>query len=228
MPLIAPPNAINNSPTCVPKPIAWGTRSPSRAVWTRVSPCTMRSRSTAAWRPGRATRNGSAARPRSRLPTQLRASIMRQSWSAIGTVLADNPRLTVRLVPGGALPRRVVVDSTLRLPLDCHPSADRRRDATLVATTSRAPAERVWVPWGVACRGAGHSAGPPGPSHRPPGAACSNACRSESCARGGWRRHHHLHASTAPRATRLVVCISPRVIGAGIEAVGDLGVARLA
>lgn len=36
----------------------------------------------------------------------------------IGTVFSDNPRLTVRHVPG-TNPRPVVVDSRLRLPLDC-------------------------------------------------------------------------------------------------------------
>jgi riboflavin-specific deaminase-like protein len=37
----------------------------------------------------------------------------------IGTVLSDNPRLNVRLVHGNN-PRPVVVDSRLRLPLDCN------------------------------------------------------------------------------------------------------------
>jgi riboflavin-specific deaminase-like protein len=36
----------------------------------------------------------------------------------IGTVLSDNPRLNVRLVDGKS-PRPIVVDSRLRLPLDC-------------------------------------------------------------------------------------------------------------
>ena len=42
-----------------------------------------------------------------------------------GTVLADNPLLTVRMVPG-ASPIRVILDSTLRLPSDAHVLRCRR------------------------------------------------------------------------------------------------------
>jgi len=58
----------------------------------------------------------------------------------VGTVLQDNPQLTTRLPDRqGVNPLRVVVDSTLRLPLQAQVTdvaADRR---TLVATTARAP-----------------------------------------------------------------------------------------
>src|SRR5690349_15627683 len=60
----------------------------------------------------------------------------------VGTVLKDNPRLTVRHIAGRD-PLRVVVDSTLRTPLDAavlHGGAAR---GTLLAATKRAPAERV-------------------------------------------------------------------------------------
>src|SRR5438270_10573757 len=50
----------------------------------------------------------------------------------VGTVVADNPRLTVRLV-NGASPLRVVADSTLRLPLTANVLTDGAAP-TLVAT----------------------------------------------------------------------------------------------
>jgi len=49
----------------------------------------------------------------------------------IGTVFSDNPRLTVRHVPG-TNPRPVVVDSHLRLPLDCKLIKDVGRSPLVV------------------------------------------------------------------------------------------------
>src|SRR5438046_455574 len=58
----------------------------------------------------------------------------------IGTVLADDPQLTVRLAPG-ASPVRVIVDSQLRIPLDAKVLTKGAR--TIVATTSLASEERT-------------------------------------------------------------------------------------
>lgn len=60
----------------------------------------------------------------------------------IGTVLADNPQLTVRL-SGGVSPRRVVVDSRLRIPLQSHLLTDKMVKKTIIATTSKAPKSKI-------------------------------------------------------------------------------------
>ncbi len=54
----------------------------------------------------------------------------------IGTVLSDNPRLTVRLVQG-ASPQPVVVDSRLRFPRDAHLLDNEQ--TPWIATTTTAP-----------------------------------------------------------------------------------------
>lgn len=59
--------------------------------------------------------------------------------TGIGTVLADNPRLDVRL-PGMMRPQlaRVVCDRHLRLPLECHIVRSAQQQPTWVITTAEA------------------------------------------------------------------------------------------
>ena len=74
---------------------------------------------------------------------------LRQAMDAvmvgIGTVLKDDPLLTVRL-PGGEKPRqplRVIVDSRLRIPLHSQLVRTAGQYPTLVATTQAAPLSRM-------------------------------------------------------------------------------------
>jgi diaminohydroxyphosphoribosylaminopyrimidine deaminase/5-amino-6-(5-phosphoribosylamino)uracil reductase len=65
----------------------------------------------------------------------------------VGTVLADDPRLTCRL-PAGAVPAprnplRIVVDSRLRTPATARVVTGAAEAPTLIATTAAAPAARV-------------------------------------------------------------------------------------
>ena len=62
----------------------------------------------------------------------------------IGTVLADDPRLSVRRdgVPSGRDPLKIIVDDRLRTPLTSRLVRAARRCRVLIATTARAPAAR--------------------------------------------------------------------------------------
>ena len=59
----------------------------------------------------------------------------------VGTVIADNPSLTTRLVEGKN-PVRVIVDSRARTPPDSTVVTDKSA-RTIIATTSRAPEEKL-------------------------------------------------------------------------------------
>lgn len=60
----------------------------------------------------------------------------------IATVLADDPRLTVRLVKGKN-PARIIVDSKGRTPADSHLLRTADRIRTIVAVAKQAPTENV-------------------------------------------------------------------------------------
>jgi diaminohydroxyphosphoribosylaminopyrimidine deaminase / 5-amino-6-(5-phosphoribosylamino)uracil reductase len=61
----------------------------------------------------------------------------------IGTVMHDDPLLTTRLPRGGRDPLRVVVDATLRISEEAAILNLRSAAPTLIATTSRAPKDKV-------------------------------------------------------------------------------------
>ena len=139
------------------------------------------------------------------------------------TALCDDPQLTVRLVPG-ASPVRVLLDSTLRTPrtakifdgaartiVYCREPAHPRRKAVLEAggVTVR---EMAGASEGLDLRNVLAD-------------LRKDGVRSLMVEGGGkvitsLIRHQLVD--------RLVVSISPRVVGAGVEAVGNLGVDRVA
>src|SRR5438128_8792462 len=142
----------------------------------------------------------------------------------IGTVLADDPKLTVRRAPGRS-PVRVVVDSRLRVPPDA--SVLATPDApTIVATTPAASEERAAA---IRARGA--------EVLRVKADADGHVDLRDLLARlradgirtllieGG--RGIITTALRERLVDRLTVCIAPKVIGEGIAAVGDLHIDRL-
>jgi 5-amino-6-(5-phosphoribosylamino)uracil reductase/diaminohydroxyphosphoribosylaminopyrimidine deaminase/5-amino-6-(5-phosphoribosylamino)uracil reductase len=163
-------------------------------------------------------------------PESLRfAHELRASHDAIlvgvGTVLADDPRLTVRLASGRD-PLRVVVDSALRTP---HAAAVLRGGAargTLVACVEGASRARQEA---LEAMGATVLALPQAPGGVDL-AALLGALHTRGVAslmvEGGARIITALLAGR--HADRLAVCLAPKILGTGIAAVGDLGIERLA
>ena len=143
----------------------------------------------------------------------------------VGTVIADNPQLTVRHVPGRN-PLRVVLDSTLRVPLDAHLLADRN-DPTVVVTTERATETRRRAVVDCGAEVLLADAAPDGKVDVGDALRrlAERGVASVLVEGGGAVITSALRAGVVDRLT---VCIAPKVIGAGIDAVGDLDIRRLA
>ncbi len=60
----------------------------------------------------------------------------------VNTVIQDNCRLTVRLVPGDG-GKRIILDSNLRIPLDAHVINDENTSDTIIVTTAKAPKDKI-------------------------------------------------------------------------------------
>jgi GTP cyclohydrolase II len=141
----------------------------------------------------------------------------------VGTVVTDDPQLTVRMVPG-ASPLRVVLDSTLRLPFDARilePDA-----GTTVLTTERAPVDRRRA---LTARHVGVEVLPAGPRGVDVAAALAVLGRAgveTLLVEGGSRVITSLLAAGV--VDRLVVGVAPTILGQGTEAVGPLGITSVA
>ena len=144
----------------------------------------------------------------------------------VGTVCRDNPRLTVRLVPGRD-PLRIVADCTLRTPLTAAVLAEGAAAGTILAVTDRAPDERCTA---ARALGATILRLPSSSDDHVDLVALLSALHAYGVGslmvEGGAALITAL--LRARLVDRLVVCIAPKVLGAGIEAVGDLGICDLA
>jgi GTP cyclohydrolase II len=141
----------------------------------------------------------------------------------VGTVLADDPQLTVRMVPG-ASPIRVVLDSALRTPDGARVLSDDA--ATTIVTTEASSTERRAA---LRRRGVSVLVVPQGPAgvdlDAALGALHRQGIRSVLVEGGGSVITSFLSLGLADR---LVVAIAPRVLGRGTDSVNDLGVTEVA
>jgi diaminohydroxyphosphoribosylaminopyrimidine deaminase/5-amino-6-(5-phosphoribosylamino)uracil reductase len=139
----------------------------------------------------------------------------------VGTVLQDDPELTVRLVRGRN-PLRVILDSRLRTPLGAKVLRDQDRAKTLVVTTRLSDREK---------RDELHRIGVETLSL--PGGRTGGVSLARLLEELGKRGVSSLlveggsEVITAflreKRAQRLLAVIAPKIIGKGVETVGDLG-----
>jgi riboflavin-specific deaminase-like protein len=141
----------------------------------------------------------------------------------VGTVLRDNPRLTVRLVEGRD-PLRVIADSALRTPLDAA-LLDQPR-STLLAATAAAEADRRAT---LEARGARVIVLPAEEDGRVDLQALLVALAARGVRSVLVEGGAEMITSLLRRRLvhRLVVCVAPKVLGLGVEAIGDLGILRL-
>ncbi len=162
-------------------------------------------------------------------PSLAFAHRLRSSHDAIlvgaGTVLADDPELTVRLVRGHN-PLRVVVDGSLRIPLKARILQDLSTAGTLVAVTERASRQKIEQ---IRQKGADvlqvskDAAGRVDLSDL--FIALGRKGITSVLVEGGAGVITSVLRERL--ADRIVVVVAPKIVGRGIEAVGDLGIRRM-
>ncbi|MCL5808812.1 MAG: bifunctional diaminohydroxyphosphoribosylaminopyrimidine deaminase/5-amino-6-(5-phosphoribosylamino)uracil reductase RibD [Deltaproteobacteria bacterium] len=142
-----------------------------------------------------------------------------------GTVLNDNPELTCRLIHGRN-PLRIVVDSQLRSSPEARIFNEARGTQTIMATTYRAPAEkrRLFETKGVEVLETGEDQA----GHvdlRELLTALGRREISSLLVEGGAAVITSLLKGNL--ADRLIVILAPKIVGEGINTVGDLGIRQM-
>lgn len=144
----------------------------------------------------------------------------------IGTVLRDDPRLTVRLV-GGPDPLRIVIDSRLRIPLDARVIKEKTDRPTIIFTSKSSDPERARMitRTGAEVKTVSAASNSLGIDVTEILRALGRQSISSVLVEGGSGIITSLLAAGA--VDRLVVVTAAKIVGRGIEAVGDLGIERL-
>jgi 3,4-dihydroxy 2-butanone 4-phosphate synthase/GTP cyclohydrolase II len=140
----------------------------------------------------------------------------------VGTVLVDDPQLTVRMVPGVS-PLRVVLDSTLRIPAGAKILAEDAR-TMIISTREARRARRIEL----VDRGVAVHAVDPHPAGVDARAAMrllrTTGVRSVLIEGGARVLTSFLKEGLADR---LIVGVAPVILGKGTDAVGDLDIASI-
>lgn len=142
----------------------------------------------------------------------------------IGTILTDDPSLTVRLVRGRS-PHRLIVDSTLRIPRGAKVLVDGKAPTTIV-TTDRADSRRIQELESLGVRVLSVDSDPQGRVDLETALRrLATKGMTSILVEGGSRLATSL--LEAGLADRLTWIIGPRILGEGKAAVGDLGIEEL-
>ncbi len=143
----------------------------------------------------------------------------------IGTVLADDPKLTVRRTKGFS-PKRIVLDSQLRIPLDANVLADDSPNKTIIVTTNQASKEKVarivergsfvlvldadergWTPQSILWQKLGE------------------LDITSVMVEGG--STVHTECLKYGSVDEIVIFFAPKILGSGVDAIGDLGIRNI-
>lgn len=143
----------------------------------------------------------------------------------IGTVLRDNPRLTTRMVPGTS-PTRVVIDSLLRMPAGAAMLRDGSDGETIVFTTERASEQHVRRLRTAGVQVIVTAANADGRVDLADALRhlAATGIRSVLIEGGAGIITATLKGQLVDR---IAVCVAPKLLGTGINGIGDLGIARL-
>lgn len=142
----------------------------------------------------------------------------------VGTVLADNPRLTVRHIKGRN-PARVVLDSHLNTPMESHLLTNDNVHKTIIATTSQDAAKISQIKktgahvWEIEEDQSGNISIPNLLKK------LAQARMSAVMVEGGARIFTSF--LKAKMVDHVLIAIAPKIIGSGIEAIGDLGIVNV-
>lgn len=144
----------------------------------------------------------------------------------IGTVLIDDPELTVRLVRGRD-PLRIIVDTHLRIPLTARVLAEDAASGTLIVTSKSADRVRASD---IKSRGAEVLRLPRSKDK----SGIDLARLLEELGRRGIAsvfveggKGIITSLLKARALDRMIAIIAPKIVGQGIETVGDLGITKL-